>query len=149
LKYDKPLTAGLLGAFSTLTGEISTQLLLFLGFGKYSLYQLDSLLITFNRPSIAIGFIVNFTAGGAIAILFYYAISKLGRDFLVFKAVAVGLLSWGIFELILTATIEGRYIAIRPMSDYYVHLIGTIVFGITLGLLFNRYLFNQSASIEN
>jgi len=149
VEYDKPLIAGLLGALSTLIGEISTQLLIYLGVGKYSIYQLDSLLITFNRPSIIVGFIVNFIAGGFIGILFYYAISKLGQDYLVFKGAGVGLLSWGIFELILTATIEGNFIDIRPMSDYYIHLVGTIVFGITLGALFNKYLFNASIQLES
>jgi hypothetical protein len=145
LQYNKPLLAALIGALSTVPGEILTQVLVFLGIGKYSLYQLDSLLITFNRPSIIMGLIVNVIAGGFIAIIFYYAISKLGQDYLVFKSTGVGLLFWLVFELIFTATIEGRFIEIRPISDYYIHIFGTIVFGITLGLLFNKYLFNLPA----
>ncbi|MDR3564434.1 MAG: hypothetical protein P4N41_25765 [Negativicutes bacterium] len=141
MKYDKPLIAGLFGALSTLISEIVTQVFVFFGIGKYSVYELDSLLITFNRPSILLGFIVNIIAGGAIAILFYYAIGKLGQDYLVFKGAAVGLVGWGIFELLLTATVEGHFFEIRPMSDYYIHLIGTVIFGISLGLFFEKYLF--------
>jgi hypothetical protein len=148
LNYDKPLIAGLLGALSTVISEVASQLAIYLGLGKYSIYELDSLLITFNRPSIFIGFIVNIIAGGAIAILFYYAISKLGQDYLVCKGLAVGLLSWGIFEIILTATVEGHFFDIRPMSDYYLHLVATAIFGISLGLLFEKYLFTTSAPFQ-
>ncbi|VBB08527.1 Hypothetical protein LUCI_3805 [Lucifera butyrica] len=144
MNYDKPLLAGLLGALSTLISEIVTQLLVVLGIGKYSIYELDSLLVTLNRSSIFIGFIVNVIAGGTIAVLFYYAIGKLGRDYLVYKGLAVGLLSWGVFELILTATIEGHFFDIRPMADYYTHLVATSVYGILLGLLFDKYLFTAS-----
>lgn len=144
MKYDKPLIAGLFGVASTLVSEIATQALIYLGIGKYSIYELDSLLITFNRPSIILGFIVNVIAGGTIAIVFYYALSKLGQDYLVIKGAAVGLLGWGVFEFMLTLTVEGRFFEIRPMSDYYIHLVGTIVFGITLGLLFEKYLVYKS-----
>ncbi|MDR3563257.1 MAG: hypothetical protein P4N59_17745 [Negativicutes bacterium] len=149
MKYDKPLVAGFFGALATVASEIVTQALVYWGIGKYSIYELDSLLITFNRPSIIMGFVVNIIAGGAIAILFYYGLSKLGQDYLVFKGAAFGLLGWGIFELILTATVEGHFFAIRPMSDYYVHLVGTIVFGITLGLLFEKYLFYEAAPADH
>ncbi|MDR3560768.1 MAG: hypothetical protein P4N59_04915 [Negativicutes bacterium] len=149
MKYDKPLIAGLFGALSTIVSEAVTQAFVFLGVGKYSIYELDSLLITFNRPSIIMGFIVNIIAGGTIAVLFYYALSKLGQDYLVFKGIAVGMLGWGIFEILLTATVEGQFFEIRPMSDYYLHLVGTVVFGITLGLLFEKYLFYESAPLDS
>lgn len=148
MKYDKPLIAGLFGALSTLISELVTQALVSLGIGKYSVYELDSLLITFNRPSIIMGSIVNFIAGGAIAVLFYYALSKLGQDYLVYKGLAVGLLSWGLFELIFTAIVEGHFFDIRPMSDYYIHLFGSAAFGITLGLLFEKYLFYKTNPLE-
>lgn len=146
MRYDKPLIAGLFGALSTIISELLTQTLTSFGIGKYSIYELDSLLITFNRPSILIGLFVNFIAGGTVAVLFYYAISKLGQDYLVIKGAAVGLLAWGIFEIILTATVEGRYFDIRPMDDYYLHLAGTLTFGASLGLLFKKYLFRKTAS---
>jgi len=144
LKYDKPLIAVLIGALSTIPGEMATRALVFLGIGKYSIYQLDSLLITFNRPTTIIGLVVNFIVGGLIAVLLYYALNKLGEDYLVLKSVAAGLLFWFVFELIFTATVEGKFIEIRPVSDYYIHLLATIVYGITMGLLFNKYLSKRS-----
>ncbi|MFA4884408.1 MAG: hypothetical protein WC601_01300 [Desulfotomaculaceae bacterium] len=144
MKYDKPLIAVLIGALSTIPGEMATRALVFLGIGKYSIYQLDSLLITFNRPTTIIGLVVNFIVGGLIAVLLYYALNKLGEDYLVLKSVAAGLLFWFVFELIFTATVEGKFIEIRPVSDYYIHLLATIVYGITMGLLFNKYLSKRS-----
>jgi hypothetical protein len=105
---------------------------------------LDSLLITFNRPSLILGLIVNFLAGGLIAVIVYYATQKLGRDYLVLKSLVFGGLFWLIFELIFTATIEGQFIDLRPISDYYLHLLGTATYGLTLGLLLNKYLFKRS-----
>lgn len=144
MKYDKPLIAVLIGALSTITGEILTRALVFLGIGKYSVYQLDSLLITFNRPTTIIGLIFNFVIGGFTGIVFYYALKKIGLDYLVIKSACVGILAWAFTELIFTVTIEGKYIDIRPISDYYVHILGALTFGITLGLLFKKYLFNRS-----
>lgn len=144
MKYDKPLVAVVIGALSTIPGEIFTRVLLFLGIAKYSVYQLDSLLVTFTRPTAMIGLIVNFILGGFISILFYYAIKKLGQDYLVFKGIAVGLLFWAVTELLFTSTVEGRFFPLRPLSDYYVHISAAVIFGITLGLLFNKYLFKKS-----
>jgi len=149
LKYDRPLVAALIGALSTIPAEIISQVFVFLGVGKYSVYQLDSLLITFNRPTEIIGLIVNFIIGGLFAILFYYAIKKLGQDYLVFKGLAVGLIAWTFTELVFTLTVEGKYIDIRPINDYYVHIFSAIVFGITVGLLFDKYLFKKSIPIGN
>jgi len=143
LKYDKPLVAGVIGALSTIPSEIFSRVLLFLGIGKYSVYQLDSLLVTFTRPTATIGLIVNFILGGLIGILFYYAIKKLGQDYLVFKGIVGGLLFWAVTELIFTSTVEGRFFDLRPLSDYYVHISAAVVFGIMLGLLFKKYLFRN------
>jgi hypothetical protein len=149
LEYDKPLIAALLGALSTIPCEILTRALVFFGIGKYSVYQLDSLLITFTRPSIIMGLIVNFIIGGFTATIFYYALKKIGRDYLVTKSIFVGLLLWTFTELVFTSTIEGKYIEIRPISDYYVHIFGAIIYGITLGFLLKIYLVNRSAPRSN
>jgi len=49
-------------------------------------------------------------------------------------------------ELIFTGSIDGKFIPIRPISDYYSHLVGSIVFGITLGLLLKKFLIKPSKS---
>ena len=51
MKYDKPLVAALIGALSTIPAEILTRAFVSFGIGQYSVYQLDSLLITQNRPT--------------------------------------------------------------------------------------------------
>src|SRR4051812_43073159 len=98
--------------------------MIFYGIGKYSLYQLDSLIITLNRPSAIIGFIVSSFVGISITVSFYYALKKLGTDYLIIKNVLVSIFMWIFFELLLTAFIEGRYFNPRPLNDYYIHIIG-------------------------
>jgi hypothetical protein len=140
LKYDKPLVAALIGASSTIPSEILTRALVFFGIGKYSIYQLDSLLITFNRPTTLMGLILDFIMGGFTGMVFYYALQKIGLDYLVIKSASIGVLSWAFYELLFTATVEGVYFPIRPISDYYLHLLGSLIFGITMGLLYKKYL---------
>ncbi|MEN6324671.1 MAG: hypothetical protein ABFD18_00455 [Syntrophomonas sp.] len=149
MKYDKPLVAALIGALSTVPGEIFTRVLVSSGIGKYSIYQLDSLFVTFDRPTVIMGIIVNVILGGLIATLFYYALPKLGQDYLVLKGLVVGVLSWAVTELLFTMNVEGKYIEIRPINDYYVHILGAIIFGITLGLLFKKYLFAKTTRTAN
>lgn len=147
MKYNKPLIAALIGALSSIPGEIVTQLFVFLGIGKYSIYQLDSLLITFNRPTEIIGLMVNFIVGSLIGVFFYYALEKLGQDYLVLKGIVISSIFWMLTEFMFTLTVEGKYIDIRPINDYYIHILGAIVFGISLGFLFERYLINKSSPI--
>ncbi|CQR73764.1 hypothetical protein SOV_32480 [Sporomusa ovata DSM 2662] len=149
MKYDKPLIAGVIGAASTIIGEVVTRGLTMLGFGEYSIYQLISLVITFNRPTLIIGFIVDCIAGGFIGIILYYALIILERDYLVVKGVATSLFFWFGAEMIFTSTIEGRFIPLRPISDYYVHLIGATAYGVTMGLLFKTYLFHARSRQVN
>lgn len=144
MKYDKPLVAGVIGAASTITGEVVTRALILFGFGKYSVYQLISLTITLNRPTKIIGLIVNCIIGSFIGIAFYYALNIIGRDYLAVKSIAVSLFFWFLSEMIFTATIEGRFIDLRPISDYYVHLFGATAYGTTVGMLFKTSLFNSS-----
>jgi H+/Cl- antiporter ClcA len=143
LQYDKPLIAAAMGALSTIPAEIISRILLFSGIGKYSIYQLDSLLITFNRPNEFLGFYLNGIIGGIVGIAFYYSIKFLGEDYLVYKSIFVGLLASALSELLITALIEGKYIEIRPIGDYFLHIISAMIFGLTLGILFNKYLFNK------
>lgn len=145
LKYDKPLIAALIGVLATLPYEIITRVLVFIGIGKYSVYQLTSLVITLNRPSTIIGMILSCTVGGSVTILFYYAIKKLGRDYLVLKGASFSLIVWVLMEAIFVWLIEGpELIDPRPLTDYYIHMIGSIFFGVTASILFRFYLFRKS-----
>ncbi len=143
MTYEKPMVAVLLGGLSTIAYEIFTRIALLLGFGKYSLYQLDSLIITMNRPVDFIGFFVSFTVGGLVAAIFYFSLKKIGTDYLIVKAIFfTGLLIWVLLEVVFLA-IEGREIPLRPIEGYIVHMFGALIFGLTVGLLFKKYLVKE------
>ena len=76
-----------------------------------------------------------------IALIFYYSLRVLGRDYLVVKAAAFSLLTWLFSEILFMWLIEGRgFVPYRPINDYYSELLGAVAFGITVGLLFRKYL---------
>ena len=140
---DKVLIIGLIGALSTIPGEIASRIFVYFGIGKYGIYELSSLIITFNRPVFAIGLIVDFLVGSVSAILLYFIFEKLGSCHLVIKTTLCSLLSWLVCELLFTAIIEGKYIPIRPINDYYSHILSAMIFGITLGLLLKKFIFKK------
>ena len=128
---------------TTIPAEIVSKILIALGIGKYSIYELDSLLVTFNRPTELIGFIVNVIIGGSAGIIFYYFLEVLGKDYLILKGLAFGCVFWILSELVFTSTVEGKYIDIRPITDYYVHILGAAIFGGTLGLLIQTLIIDK------
>lgn len=146
MKNDKLLLTTCLGIISTVPAELLTQLFKYFGFGNYSIYQLASLLITLNRPTMLMGFIVDALVSSVIAFLFCYALEKLGSNYLLIKVTLASLLAWFVCELIFTIAFEGKYISIRPLSDYYSHILGACLFGIVLGLLFKKYLFKGKSA---
>lgn len=145
LKYNKPLLAALIGILSTIPYELLTRTLISLGIGKYSVYQLSSLMVTLNRPVTILGVIISSILGGSFAILFYYALMKLGPDYLFIKGISAGLVLWIFLETFFTWLIEGpKLIPLRPVSDYYIHIMGASLYGFTLGLLFNFFIVMKS-----
>jgi hypothetical protein len=143
LQQDKVVIVALLGALSTISGEIASRILVYFHIGKYSIYELASLIITLNRPEVIMGFIIDFLVGSFFAVLLYFIFKKVGLCHLVIKTTMCSLLAWLICELIFTSIIEGKYIDIRPINDYYSHIFSTMIFGITLGLLFKKYIFKK------
>lgn len=144
MKEDKLLIAGIIGGLSTIPAEIVSRILLFLGIGKYTIYQLDSFVFTLNRPVIIIGLIVCLLVGGFSAALLYSAFKKLGPDHIVIKSAMFGLLLCMLQQILFSITVEGKHIPIRPISDYYLHMLGAVTFGITEGLLFIKFLFEKN-----
>lgn len=140
MNYDKPLIALLLGAVATIPYEIFTRIMVSLGFGKYTVYQLSSLIVTLNRPTAVLGVVTSSIVGSLIAILLYYSLKKLGSDYIVIKGFVSGIFGWAATEVIYTWLIEGRGFANRPVNDYYIELIGSVIFGLILGLLFRRFI---------
>lgn len=140
--YDKPLVAGALGAIATIPYEIFTRLLVAARFGKYGVFELTSLIITLDRPTFLLGAVMTFVVGGFSALLFYYGLKKLGPDHLIIKSICFSLLIWVILEILFVWLLEGpQLISPRPIADYYLQMLGSALFGVTLGLLFKRYLF--------
>jgi len=143
LKSDKALMAAFSGILSTLPYEIFTRILLFFGYGKYSFYQLDSLIITTNRIDVIMGFIISSLVSVLTAVLFHFTLASIKTEHLVIKSILFSLLMWAAMEIVFTAIIEGKTIPVRPISDYYNHLLGVIIYGITQGLLFKQLLFSK------
>jgi len=144
MKYDKPTLAMLMGALSTIPYEIITRVLVTFGFAKYSVYQLTSFMITLDRPNVLLGAVYSIILGGVLSLVFYYALKILDLDYLIIKSISISLFNWLILEVIFMWLIEGRnLIPHRPINDYYSEMFGSIVFGITLGLLFHNYLFKN------
>lgn len=140
MDYDKPLNALFLGVIATIPYEIFTRVMVSLGFGKYTVYQLSSLTVTLNRPTAGIGIVTSSIVGGISAFILYRSLKKLDSDYIIIKGLITGIISWVVTELIYTWLIEGRGFANRPVSDYYLELAGAVLFGITLGLLFQRFI---------
>ena len=141
MKYDKPTLAMLIGALSTIPYEIFTRVLVTLGFAKYSVFQLNSFMITLDRPNTLLGAVSAIILSAVISLILYYALKIFGRDYIIIKSIAISLFSWLILEVIFMWLIEGRnLITHRPINDYYSELFGSIVFGTTLGLLYQKYL---------
>lgn len=143
MKDDKVIIISLLGVLSTIPSEIASRIFVYFGFGKYGIYELASLTVTLNRPVFTLGLIIDFLVGSAFAVLLYFLFKKFGSCNLVFKTAVCSLMAWFVCEFVFTAIIEGKYVSIRPIKDYYSHIFSTIIFGITLGLLLKKFIFKN------
>jgi hypothetical protein len=144
LKKDKLLIAAVIGGFSTLAGELVTKLLVLLGIGNYAVYELNSLIVTSDKPSFFMGFVLNFIVGCYVSAIFFLLFKKLGDDHLVIKCAIGSLIIWLLFEVSFTFMIEGQYIPLRPVLDHYVHVLGTLFFGVADGLLLRAFIFKRN-----
>jgi len=142
MKLNKPLVALLIGALATIPQEIYTRFSrYFLGIGDYSVYELNSLIITVNRPSAILGIVSTCMVGGIVSILLYYSLNRIGPDYIILKSIVSGIISWVISEAIFTWLLEGpKLIQVRSMSDYFLQVTGALVYGVMLGLLYKRYI---------
>lgn len=142
---DRVLVAGLIGGLSVLSGEIVTAVLVWAGLGEYRVFELNSLVVTINRPSFWMGLLVNFIIGVQVGVAFYLVFKWLGAEHVVIKCTVGSMILWFAFELVFTTGIEGKDIPLRAVSDYYVHAIGTAAYGATVGALMKACLFRHSA----
>lgn len=81
------------------------------------------------------------TLGASIALILYWiVVGRFGWEKLIFKSIFLSLQSWLLLEALFMWLIEGRnLIPFRPLSDYYAHLSGVVIFGVVMGLLFQKY----------
>ncbi len=145
MRFNRQITAAALGALATLFGQLITWVLVKLGVAPHDMYSIDSLVITLNRESFWIGFVVNFIVGGAVAVLLNWALSRYGADNVINKAIAASLMGWFLFRLYSTAFIEGRLTDPRPIAQYVVHLAGAVSTGVALGVLLKLVLARSPA----
>ena len=86
MKIDKTTTSIIVGALSTIPYEILTTVLKLLGYARYSVYELSSLMITLNRPHMLLGAFLSMTLGASIALILYkIAVECFGWENLIFK----------------------------------------------------------------
>lgn len=143
MKEDKSLILGIIGVVSTIISEIITWIGRLTGLANYSDYELTSLVITGNKPSAPIGFVVESSIGVIISAVLYRLVKETGEKYILLKSVITGIIAWIIIEILITAIIEGKTVPYREVSSYYTHLIGAIGFGIIQGLLFKRYILKK------
>lgn len=145
LNDDKVAAAAAIGALSTIISDIVSYILVLMGYGKYDIYVLNgfSITITGNRPSLLMGLIINFITGAILGILIYLALKKWGDRYTVIICCSVSAVMWLLWENVFTAYIENKTVPLRPVSDYYVHLIGSLAYGLTLGLMMKNIIFNK------
>lgn len=141
----KPMLAAFIGVAATIPYELLERALQALGIAQYSAYQLSSLVITLNRPNAVVGFFASGVIGGAIALLLYRALPRLGTDYLIIKGIAAGIASWLVVEALFVWIIEGPgLIPTRPIADYLAHLAGAALYGGTTAALIGAYLLSPT-----
>lgn len=141
MKDDKNLIAAVIGVISTIPSEIVSLILVRLGYAKYSIYHLASMLVTQKTPSFIMGIFVCPIIAGFISIILYQAFRKLGAQHLIIKCIGVSLLMFIALEFVFSVFYDGKLIPSGRISADYSHLFSAIIYGITEGLLFGRFLF--------
>lgn len=142
MKIDKLMAVSIIGALSTIPYEMLTRVLKLVGYAEYSVYELSSLMVTLNRPDIVLGSFLSMILGASIAIILYYAvIGRFGWNNILFKSVFINFQSLVFLEFLFMWLIEGRnLIPFRPIKDYYSHIFCVSIYGLILGLLFQKYI---------
>jgi hypothetical protein len=143
LNDERILVSGAIGSIATLAAEFVSWIFLYFNIGKYSVFQLNSLIITGNRPSIPIGLIVNFVIGSILGALVYLMLRTWGHRFTIINSIACTLIMWFIWETVFTITIEGKLVPYRPMGSYYKHMICSLVHGSSMGLMLKQFIFSK------
>lgn len=145
LYSNRQLLAGVLGAVSTIVGEIITCLLVYFKVGQIDLYKFHSLFLTIDEPSLILGTIISLLIGSCIAAFLYRCEEKHGANGIIIRSFMAFLLVWFILEAVFTIFFAGLMDMTRPINEHYVYLAGMAVSGITLGALLKLLVFNKAA----
>ena len=143
LDDDKLLIAGAIGITSTVVGEIGSWILLSLGLGKYSVYQLNSFIVTYNKPSILIGFILNLLIGAIIGASVYLTVKKWGHKHITMVSLIYTLIAWLCLEITFNAVVDKNVITSTLIGGYYNNLINAIVHAVFKGFMIKHFIFNK------
>jgi hypothetical protein len=143
LDDDRILIAGAIGVASTVVGEIGSWILLSLGVGKYSVYQENSLIVTYNTRSMMIGFILNVLIGSIIGATVYLTTKKWGHRHIIMVSLFFTMIAWLGLEIITNAIVDKNIITSRLMSGYYNSIINAIAHAVFKALMIKRFIFSK------
>jgi hypothetical protein len=144
LNDSKILLAGAIGIASTIVGEICSWVLIYFKIGTYSAYQINSLIVTYNKPSILIGFALNLIMGGIIGAAVYLTLKKWGDRYIIMVSLGYTLVAWMFIEIIANAVVDKNMITTRVLSGYYNQFISSVVHAIAKGLMLKRFIFYRA-----
>ncbi|KHD37120.1 membrane protein [Clostridium acetobutylicum] len=138
------IIAGLIGIVSTIVGEICSRIFIYFGIGKYSAYQLNSLIVTYNRPSAILGFMLNLLIGGIIGAAVYLTAQKWGDKHVILLSLAYTLVAWMFLEIIFNVVVNKSTVTTREFSGYYNQYISAVIHAVAKGLMLNFFIFKKS-----
>ncbi|GFP75481.1 hypothetical protein [Clostridium fungisolvens] len=144
LNDDKILVAGVIGIASTVVGEICSWILLSFGIGTYSTYQINSLIVTYNKPSILVGLFLNLIMGGIIGAAVYLTLKKWGHDHIIMVSLGYTLVAWMFIEIIANGVVDKDLIATRVIGGYVNQFISAVIHAVAKGLMLKWFIFNRS-----
>ena len=143
LDDNKLLIAGAIGIASTVVGEIGSWILISFGFGKYSVFQSNSLIVTFNKPSILIGFILNLLIGGIIGSTVYLTTKKWGHRHIIIVSLLFTMTAWLALEIITNSIVDENIVASRQMSGFYNSIINAVAHAVFKAIMIKRLIFDK------
>ncbi|GFZ33174.1 hypothetical protein CSC2_37000 [Clostridium zeae] len=144
LNDDRILVAGAIGIVSTVVGEICSWIFVYLGIGTYSTYQINSLIVTYNKPSVLVGLFLNLIMGGIIGAAVYLTLKKWGHEHIIMVSLVYTLVAWMCIEIIANAVVDKNLIDTRVIGGYFNQIISAVIHAVAKGLMLKWFIFNKS-----
>ncbi len=144
LNDDKIITAGIIGIVSTIVGEICSWIFIYFGIGKYSTYQINSLIVTYDKPSAMVGFFLNLLFGGIIGAAVYLTANKWGNRHVMLISLAYTLVAWMVIEIVFNGVVYKSIIEARELSGYYGQYISAVIHAVAKAIMLNHFIYHKS-----